>query len=219
MAADDPWKDERGARPAASGERSVLEIRFTDLHWLEDMDETTDLCAHGSAFVRIGGDVVCGDLDTAVGAAALNLLRTLQDEHIGAGGQDCLLPHCGHSMFAERGGDSVVILNCDNGADWTVRHGDDGTIIHESGRGRKVRVGRDNYRELVFALADQVEAFYRASAPKALPNDRADREGYEAFWREWRRRRQGQDAITSRSRHRWGGLFRKISGKKGETGP
>ena len=219
MVDDDPGKEGRAIRPAEIGEKPDLEIRFTDLHWLEDMDETIDLCAHGSAFVRIGNDIVCNDLDTAVGAAVLNLLRTLQEEHIGSGGTNCLLPHCGHSMFAEDGGESVVVLNCFSGADWTVCHADDGMVVHESGRGQEVRVGRDDYRDMVFGLADQVEAFYRDSAPKALPSDRADREGYEAFWREWRRRRQGHDEIRPPWHRRWGDLFRKKPGKKGETAP
>jgi hypothetical protein len=219
MADDDPGEEGRAARPAENGERPGLEIRFTDLHWLEGQDERIDLCAHGSAFVRIGGDIVCEDLDTAVGAAVLNLLRTLREGHIGSGGVNCLLPHCGHGMFAVDGGEGVVVLNCFIGADWTVCHAEDGTIVHKSERGHEVRVGRDDYQKLVFGLADQVEAFYRDSAPKALPGDRADREGYEAFWREWRRRRQGPDEIKPPSRRRWGGLFRKKSGKKGETAP
>jgi len=219
MADNDPGKEGRAARPAAHGEEPDLEIRFSDLHWLEGQDDRTDLCVHGTAYVRIGTDVVCEDPDLAVGAAALNLLRTLREEHAMSGSRDYLVPHCGHSMFALDGGENVVVLNCGHGADWTVRHAADGTIVHTSERGHEARIRRGDYEKMVFALADQVEAFYRDSAPKALPGDRADREGYEAFWREWRRRRQGHDEIRPPWHRRWGSLFRKKPGKKGETSP
>ena len=37
------------------------------------------------------------------------------------------------------------------------------------------------------AFCDEVEEFYRHSAPKTVSEE--TREGYEAFWNEWRERR------------------------------
>ena len=49
----------------------------------------------------------------------------------------------------------------------------------------------DEYKTTVFAFADQVEAFYNAAADKKLPEDEFDRNGYIAFWNEWKAIRYG----------------------------
>jgi hypothetical protein len=201
-------------RPAGTGEKPDLEIRFTGLHWIEGQDDATDLCAHGFAHVRIGQEVVCDGLDTAVGSAALYLMRTLKQDHFRVGDAEALFPHCGHTMIAVDGGESVCVLNCFSGADWTVTHELDGTIVHVSEGGQEVRIDGESYRKLVFGLADQVEGFYGRSSPKTVPSDKSDREGYEAFWREWRRLRAEEDWVSPPSAGRWKGLFRRRSGKK-----
>ena len=44
------------------------------------------------------------------------------------------------------------------------------------------------YREEVLRFAEKVETFYNTSAPKELPTNEYDRNGYIAFWNEWHRR-------------------------------
>jgi hypothetical protein len=35
-----------------------FDIKLLDLHWIKDIDDPTDLGAHGSVFVRIGNEIV-----------------------------------------------------------------------------------------------------------------------------------------------------------------
>jgi hypothetical protein len=42
----------------------------------------------------------------------------------------------------------------------------------------------------VFGFVDDIHRFYQQSAPKVIPDDQADREGWAAFWNEWRSRRE-----------------------------
>lgn len=34
-----------------------FDIKILDLHWIKDVDDPTDLCAHGHVFVKIGDEV------------------------------------------------------------------------------------------------------------------------------------------------------------------
>lgn len=44
-------------------------------------------------------------------------------------------------------------------------------------------------------MADAVEDFYLNSSPKQIaPENALDRDGYTAFWNEWRRRREDAGA-------------------------
>jgi hypothetical protein len=53
------------------------------------------------------------------------------------------------------------------------------------------------HRKTVFEFVDKIEAFYNSCWPKILPKDDFARDGYLAFWNEWRRRRQENPARTS----------------------
>ena len=153
--------------------------------WNGASDDPRDLCLHGKVTGRIGNRVI--SCTATVSAAALNLLRTLTEEHR-AGEELQMLPCCGFSLFADETGENVTVIGCNQGVDWTV--------LHEGGRLRlileeeAVTVPMDEYRTVVFRFADTVEAFYRSCTPKILPGDEIDRRGDEAFWREFHRRRE-----------------------------
>jgi hypothetical protein len=56
-------------------------------------------------------------------------------------------------------------------------------------KGQDVVIDKGTYTKMVLEFADQVENFYKASLPKAIPTDDFDRKGYLTFWKEWRRLR------------------------------
>ena len=69
-------------------------------------------------------------------------------------------------------------------------------MLHEGGKVRLITdsgteevISLEEYREEVFKFADRIEAFYKDSLPKKIPEDEFDRNGYLAFWNEWHRRR------------------------------
>lgn len=160
-------------------------IDATDLKWLEGSNESEDLCLHGHAVAWIAGKKL--EYDATVSATALYLLKTLTKNHL-INTDNQMLPCCGFSIFVSDSPDNVIIVGCDNGIDWSVIHDGDNVIL-ELDDGTKDVVSIDNYKKAVFAFADKVEAFYKSAAPKKLPSDKVEREGYIAFWNEWHRRR------------------------------
>ena len=60
-------------------------------------------------------------------------------------------------------------------------------LIITTDSGAETIVPFDEYREEVFAFADQVEAFYDSQPPREPAEE--DAPAYRAFWEEWHRRR------------------------------
>ncbi len=163
-----------------------FKIDADNLTWIGGrVNDAEDLCLHGHAVATIGGKIL--EYDATVSATALYLLKSLTEDHIIYKGNQ-MLPCCGFSMYAKNDLTEVDIMGCPNGIDWTVLHeGDKVRLITEEGE--ETVVDLEDYRHEVFRFADKIEAFYESATPKIMPKDRIDREGYDAFWNEWRRRR------------------------------
>ena len=164
----------------------MFSLSVSAMTWLPGSDETEDLCLHGHAAVMIGDKLL--EYDATVSATALYLLKSTREDHIrGAGLQ--MLPCCGHFLIANEDLTRVEIVGCDYGIDWSVLHEGDGVrLVTESGG--NVWVSMTDYRRTVFAFADEIERFYTESKPKKIPHDEFERNGYLAFWNEWRTLRQ-----------------------------
>ena len=160
-------------------------INATNLKWIDGIDETEDLCLHGYAVVHIGEKKL--EYDATISATALYLLKTLTENHI-INTDNQLLPCCGFSIFPNDKLDNVTIVGCNDGIDWSVIHNGD-TVILELENGTRENISITEYKQEVFKFADKVEAFYLSCAPKKIPKDKIDRDGYIAFWNEWHRRR------------------------------
>lgn len=98
-----------------------------------------------------------------------------------------MVPCCGHFMIANPDLSQVTIIGCDNGLDWSTEHEDDGVRITLP-TGESQWVDLPSYRQQVLHFAEKVEGYYRSCQPKKIPEDEFDRNGYLAFWNEWRRR-------------------------------
>ena len=165
---------------------SVFEINVTDLTWLENVDEETDLCLHGKTVAKIGDETF--EYNATVSATALYLLKSLTEDHLIHKGNQ-MLPCCGFSIYANKNQSAVDICGCPNGIDWSIIHiGDDIKILTESGNETVIRL--DEYKKSVYSFVDKIEEYYMKSKPRILPKDKVDREGYLAFWNEWHRRRK-----------------------------
>lgn len=166
----------------------MFSIKATDLHWMEGTDSAKDLCLHGKVTVIIGNETLEYD-PTSVSAAALSLLKSIKQDHrINESIQ--MLPCCGFFMIANEDLTSVDILGCPNGVDWSVLH-ENGAVVLLTEAGERAVVPVDVYQTIVFAFADKIEAFYRAAEKKVLPKDVFERNGYIAFWNEWKALRYG----------------------------
>ena len=164
----------------------MFRVDAYNLKWLDSIeDSAVDLCLHGRAVAVIGDETY--EYDATVSAAALYLLRTLKEDHYIREGSP-MLPCCGSSFYANETLDTVSIVSCPNGVDWSVIH-DGGQVRLVTETGKETIVPLPVYRERVHLFADKIEAFYESSSPKKVPDDKIDREGYMAFWNEWKRLR------------------------------
>ncbi len=164
-----------------------FDIKILDLHWINNLDEPTDLCAHGHVFVKIGDEIVSDkdSLDVTVSSTALYLMRTLKNDYKKGDYASQLLPCCGHFFMADDENNYVDICGCHIGIDWTIIHTDDNKVRHISDSGHIATIDKDVYRKIVLDFADQVEHFYKTSLPKTIPTDNFDRKGSLTFWKEW----------------------------------
>ena len=166
----------------------MFSISVSNLHWMEGVDSTEDLCLHGNAKAIIGHEVLEYD-DATVSSTALYLLKSLKEDHkIYESNQ--MLPCCGFFMIANEELSKVDICGCPNGVDWSVLH-ENGNVVLVTEAGERTEILFEEYKTTVFAFADQVEAFYNAAANKKLPEGEFDRNGYIAFWNEWKAIRYG----------------------------
>ena len=168
----------------------MFKLDILSLHWIdESADNPDDLCLHGNVVTKVGEEIF--EYYATVSAAALVLLRTLTENHA-VGTDNQILPCCGHFMIANENLDSVEICGCPNGMDWNVTHEaneDTNQIRIVTQNGNEVFIEFADYQKEVFEFADKVEEFYKKCAPKKMPDDNFEKNGYIAFWAEWRRRR------------------------------
>lgn len=170
-----------------------FEFKLLSLHWVENMDEQVDLCAHGELFVKIGNEILC-DADTfsiTLSSAALHLMRSLAGNYTKDDYSSQLLPCCGFNFFAQSEKDDVVnIMGCPSGIDWTIIHTTNNKVRHITENGNEVEMDFEDYKTIVLDFADNIEAFYRSALPKNVSAvDKENRLGYAAFWNEWHKLR------------------------------
>jgi hypothetical protein len=165
-----------------------FELEILELSWVLNVDDPFDLCAHGCVYVKIGSEVLSNEHSgsVTVSAAALFLLRTLKAGYNKGQYDSPLIPCCGHLLTANENSCSVDVSGCPFGIDWTIARIEDGNIRHSTEAGQFALVSNEIYRQIVFEFADRVEDFYKMSLPKSIPSDAFERNGYLAFWREWR---------------------------------
>lgn len=163
----------------------LFHIDATDLAFLEGI-EATDQCLHGHGIAVIGERRL--EYDCTVSATALQLLKSLTEDHI-IYKDNQMLPCCGFFLIPDEAGENVHISGCPNGIDWTVRHIPGGVELTLED-GYTVTVPLSDYRREVLAFAEKIEDFYHACPPRPQPEDDFDRKGWQTFWREWHRRKE-----------------------------
>lgn len=167
----------------------MFDIQAKQLFWINhQLDDPHDLCAHGDISAIIEKEVFT--YECTASAAALYLLRSLTQNHIAGQTRQQFLPCCGHTMIAQNDTlDTVEILGCSNGIDWSIIHEDKETIRIITVSGKETHVPITQYRTVIFHFADSVETFYQQCTPKIMPKDKFEQDGYTAFWNEWHRLR------------------------------
>ncbi len=169
-------------------------IRIVRQGWLFN-DSGRDLCSHGEIDLRIGGQQISADgqIGESQGSygmseAALGLLRTLRYRHSALDRvADRLIPHgCG----------TILMLGCDMGIDWSVRHYGGVVCIEDVVRYDcnnmtaavefpeiEVRIPWKAYAEQIVGFALEAKALFNG-----IEKDKSGEviEGeYDAFWSEF----------------------------------
>ncbi|NNT73164.1 hypothetical protein HKT18_13140 [Flavobacterium sp. IMCC34852] len=171
---------------------NLFEIKILDLHWIKNVDDGNDLCAHGHVELRIGNEIISNyeSGDWTLSSTALSLLRSTKENYDKDDYSNQLLPCCGHFFIADEKEETVIIQGCDNGIDWKINHIDNQNIQHILENGNEIIINKDLYKEIVYKFADEVENFYNQSKPRNIPSDEFDRKGYLTFWKEWKNLRE-----------------------------
>jgi hypothetical protein len=164
----------------------MFSISVENLDWIsgDGTDDADDLCLHGHASLHIDTEIF--DYDATVSATGIYLLRTLTENHIIHSDQP-MFPCCGHFLIASADLNSVDISGCPNGVDFSVIH--EAALIRViSETGKEILVSTLEYENNVIAFVDKIECFYQNSSSKNLEILTSfDRNGYIAFWNEWKR--------------------------------
>ena len=152
---------------------------------------SSDQCAHGKVAFSIDGVplVKPEDGEWTVSAAALYLLRTLTDDHTPERPvAECnfLFPCCGFKAWLGGERYEVLCMGCAGGIDVWVRHA--GAMVQISVGESLHSVPLGEWRAAVLGFVEQIEEFHAHGSPKVEPEEQHDREGWRAFWAEWRDR-------------------------------
>lgn len=174
---------------------NFFDIRILDLHWINDVDDSTDLCAHGHLYLKIGEQILSEKEsgDWTLSSTALSLLRTIESNYEKGEYSNQLIPCCGHFFIADDREETVIIQGCNTGIDWKIIHTNDNKVKHLLDNGYEITIDLDSYKNTVFDFADQIEQFFKDSKPKTIPTDDFDKKGYLTFWKEWRKLRNKQE--------------------------
>ena len=160
----------------------MFSIDVSNLHWMEGTSEEEDLCLHGNAIAKIGNETFA--YEATVSSTALYLLKSLKGDHkIYESNQ--MLPCCGFFMIANDDLSKVDICGCPEGIDWSVHHENE-NIVLTTDSGNITTILKTDYQKEVFSFADKIEKFYHKSKPKIIPTNDFDKNGYIAFWNEWK---------------------------------
>ena len=163
---------------------SGFSIDVSEFTWIcGPEDDPEDLCLHGHVTVQICNARM--EYDGTVSATALYLLKTLTEDKVMSEHDIQMVPCCGHFLIANKDLSQVTISGCDNGLDWSVVHENGGVrLILPSGESEWVSL-RD-YQAEVLRFADKVESYYQSCKLKKIPDDEFSKNGYIAFWNEWK---------------------------------
>ena len=164
-----------------------FEIKIKKLYWIDGtQDNKEDLCLHGDLEIRINDQIV--EYSPTVSTTGLRLLRSLFEDHQGDHGEQ-LFPCCGNTMLANKEGNKVEIIGCDQGLDWSIKH-KNGLVTIEADENLKTTYYYLQYKKEILNFTKQIEDFYKKAGKRILAEDEMDKEGYLAFWKEWKHLRE-----------------------------
>lgn len=166
----------------------MFKIDILSKYWINgDDDDPNDVCLHGDVKAYIGDEVF--ECSCTISAMGLRLLKTLTEDHVIPNNEEQMMPCCGHFIIPNEELDNVIITGCAYGVDWKAYH-ESGNIKIVTESGRETYIDKPDYQKEVFRICDEIEMYFKQCAPKIVPEDIFEKNGYIAFWNEWHRRRK-----------------------------
>ncbi len=166
---------------------SKFEIKILRQHWIKDdgLNDRRDLCSHGELYLKIGKEVLSDSKSGSwcLSASGLFMLRTLKEDHKIGDFENYLIPCCGHFIIPNEENNSILVLGCNGGIDWNIKH--TGNIVEfTTNKGTKISLKRSEYIKIVFHYITQIEEFYGNPNEKII-TDNFEKEMFIKFWEEW----------------------------------
>lgn len=159
-----------------------LYAREMFFHGNTKKEQLLDCCVHGKVIFKINDELLSDETQWCVSASAYRFLHSLFENHF-MGGEDFLIPCCGHTMIPLEGKRSVSIIGCSNGIDFNIIHEKENITIVTADHD-EYHIPFEEYKNAVISLAKQVMDFYKSNPPREFEDD-FDKEGYSAFVTEW----------------------------------
>ena len=165
----------------------MFDIVIKKLYWIDGSDDNKDdFCLHGDVEVNIGDERY--EESCAVSAAGLYMLKSVTNNHI-IYENNQMLPCCGHFLLPDDNDETITIIGCGNGVDWSVLH-DENSVSILTEKGTKIALDMEAYRRTVFDFVDKIEQYYQKCSPKnMLSLDEFSQNAYRVFLNEWKKRR------------------------------
>jgi hypothetical protein len=171
----------------------MIKLELINPHWINNSeDDANDQCAHGQILFQVNNSTIIApeDGDFTVSAAALFLLRTLEQNHTPDNPvceENLLFPHCGHSVWPHNGKYDVICIGCDIGVDLRIDHDKNAKAISIIGKSTEL-VKLQEWKVSICKFVNQVQSFYQSSTTKIESEDEHERLGWRLFWKEWNSR-------------------------------
>lgn len=109
---------------------------------------------------------------------AYRFLHTLFENHF-IGAEDFLIPCCGHTMLPSDDNNSVSIIGCNNGIDFSIIHSQEIVSVITANH-IEYQVSFFDYKNAIISFSKQIISFYEANPPRKTDNA-FDKVGYRAF--------------------------------------
>ena len=173
---------------------NTFNIELLEINWIDEIDDQTDLCAHGNVKLTIGNETVVDKTEEMdhwnLRAMGMHLLRTLTENHtkeklVG----EHLIPCCGHHIDYLENEKNVYIQGCFTGHNFWIRHKEKTVELTTETGNTKILLNFEQYKNEILDFVDKISDFYSVSLPRILPEDEYDKTAYSKFWKEWNERR------------------------------
>jgi len=167
-----------------------MNLRIIKSKWLNDIDIQSDYCLHGQVELFINKNkIAIYPQEITLSSTGLFLMRIIKENYeVAQKWGNYLFPCCGFTFYkneeTEEVKKNILVINqgCCNGTDLFIKHIGSNLLIKY--QDNEEIISMEEYKKMVFEFVKTVEEKYKKNKKKNI-KDRYEKEGYEAFWKEW----------------------------------